>query len=290
MTTQALTTFSFESNQIRVVNINIEPWFVAVDVCRALGIANPSDALKRLDDDETQVIDSSTLDSNEGIQINNLNMQLSIINESGLYSLVLGSRKPEAKRFKKWVTSEVLPSIRKTGQYKAPGRTKQPSRLTTINQAIRVAHSATRLFKAWGYDEENCVIGANNLIRKETDGEIDIKDLAELKLIAKVQEQTLTPTDIANRTGMNVRLVNVVLCDLELQNAHKDLHGHRYYELTDKGKQYGEYEITGKKHSNGTPIRQVKWFTSVINLVKDYVPMKNAKDNNVVLLNTGVQQ
>jgi len=92
-----------------VIDRNGEPWFILYEVCRKLGIANPSDAATRLDDDERD---------NLGITdaIGRLRPTV-VINESGLYSLILSSRKPEAKRFKKWVTSEVLPSIRKTGAY-----------------------------------------------------------------------------------------------------------------------------------------------------------------------------
>ena len=82
-----------------------EPWFVAKDVCDILEISNPSDALKRLDDDERSRF-------NLGRQ-----GETNIVNEAGLYVLVLGSRKPEAHEFKRWVTHEVLPQIRKTGGY-----------------------------------------------------------------------------------------------------------------------------------------------------------------------------
>lgn len=82
-----------------------EPWFVAKDVCDILEISNPSDALKRLDDDERSRF-------NLGRQ-----GETNIVNEAGLYVLVLGSRKPEAHEFKRWVTHEVLPSIRKHGAY-----------------------------------------------------------------------------------------------------------------------------------------------------------------------------
>lgn len=83
-----------------------EPWFVAADICRALELENVTKALKGLDDDEV------TLKTFQGKRQN-------IITESGLYALILRSYKPQAKPFRKWVTSEVLPSIRKTGQYKA---------------------------------------------------------------------------------------------------------------------------------------------------------------------------
>ena len=111
----------FNDISIRTTEINGQIWFVAADVCKALEINNPSDALKRLDDDERLTLTNSeghTLDNSEGIdkRVQSYN----IINESGLYSLILRSRKAEAKRFKKWITAEVLPSIRKTGSYHAP--------------------------------------------------------------------------------------------------------------------------------------------------------------------------
>lgn len=123
----APTVFQFQpSHEVRVFIIDGEPWFVAVDVCAALDLSNVTKALIRLDDDEkSQVIDPATLNSVQGTEINNL---LNVINESGLYSLILTSRKPEAKKFKKWVTSEVLPAIRKTGRYVHPEATQpQPA-------------------------------------------------------------------------------------------------------------------------------------------------------------------
>lgn len=101
----------FESNQfgnVRVVVVDNEPWFVATDVCRALELDKTWNALQRLDDDEKGTTSISTLGGRQ---------EVSIINEPGLYSLVLGSRKPEAKAFKRWVTHEVIPAIRKTGGY-----------------------------------------------------------------------------------------------------------------------------------------------------------------------------
>lgn len=97
-----------EFGQVRTMNKDGEPWFVAVDVCKALEISNNRMAINRLDDDEKGVSLTDTLGGKQ---------DMTIINESGLYSLVLGSRKPEAKKFKRWITHEVIPSIRKTGGY-----------------------------------------------------------------------------------------------------------------------------------------------------------------------------
>ena len=97
--------------EIRTAKIDGEPWFVAADVCNALDIGNPSQAISKLDADEKL----NTLISNEGNKRGNPNM--TVVNEPGLYTLVLGSRKPEAKAFKRWITHEVIPAIRKTGTY-----------------------------------------------------------------------------------------------------------------------------------------------------------------------------
>lgn len=100
--------FSFTTGAVRVVLRDDDPWFVAADVCAALTIENNRDAMSRLDEEEKGV---GLIDTPGGAQM------MTIVSESGLYSLVLGSRKPEAKPFKKWVTSEVLPAIRKSGRY-----------------------------------------------------------------------------------------------------------------------------------------------------------------------------
>lgn len=96
---------------VRNVVIKGEPWFVAKDVCDILGLTNSRKATAGLDDEEKGVTISDTPGGQQS---------LTIINESGLYSLIMQSRKPEAKAFKKWVTSEVLPSIRKYGYYISP--------------------------------------------------------------------------------------------------------------------------------------------------------------------------
>lgn len=100
-----------EFGTLRGVEIDGDPWFAATDVCKALEIGNPSQALARLDDDEK----ITTIISNEGAASGKSSM--AFVNEPGLYALVLGSRKPEAKAFRRWITHEVIPAIRKTGGY-----------------------------------------------------------------------------------------------------------------------------------------------------------------------------
>lgn len=101
---------------IRTTTINGEPWFVAADVCKALDLNNNRMAIERLDVDEKGV---SSIDTLGGKQ------ELTIVNEPGLYALVLGSRKPEAKAFKRWITHEVIPTIRKHGAYMTPEKVEE---------------------------------------------------------------------------------------------------------------------------------------------------------------------
>lgn len=104
--------FDFENNAVRLVIQNDEPWFVATDVCTILELANPRQVVSRLDEDERD--DVHIVDAIGRKQ------EMNVVSESGLYALIFTSRKPQAKRFRKWVTDEVLPSIRKTGGYLTP--------------------------------------------------------------------------------------------------------------------------------------------------------------------------
>lgn len=119
-----LQTFNFENQQVRTIEFENEPWFVANDVTTILGLSNTTVALQRLDEDERAKY--------------NLGRQgmTNIVNEYGLYNLVLASRKPEAKQFKRWITHEVLPTIRKHGAYltdkKAYDITHNPNSLADL--------------------------------------------------------------------------------------------------------------------------------------------------------------
>ncbi|CAJ1000994.1 BRO family protein [Brevibacillus aydinogluensis] len=100
--------FSFQDKQVRVVLRDGEPWFVARDVCEVLDHSDTSTAIRRLDDDEKLT---------QTMFVSGQNREVWLVNEPGLYSLILTSRKPEAKAFKRWITHEVIPAIRKTGAY-----------------------------------------------------------------------------------------------------------------------------------------------------------------------------
>lgn len=108
--------FDFDGVSIRTYTRDDEPWFVVADIAQALGYEHVPHAVRILDDDEKDVQKVDTLGGKQ---------KVSVCNESGLYHLVLLSKKPEAKKFRKWITSEVLPAIRKTGQYRSDWRNKR---------------------------------------------------------------------------------------------------------------------------------------------------------------------
>jgi prophage antirepressor-like protein len=128
----------FEGTEIRIVeNKDGEFWWVAADVCRAIEIKDVSQAVGRLEEDEKGTYNVRTLGGSQG---------LLTISEAGLYSLIFTSHKPAAKRFKRWVLHEVIPSIRKTGSYSVPGQepaieepTQAPSSLEHLRECIELA-------------------------------------------------------------------------------------------------------------------------------------------------------
>lgn len=137
MSNTNLSVFEFNSNQVRVVDINGVSWFVAKDVCDILGISNVSQACNSLYNDEKGICNVYTLGGNQ---------DMTVVSESGLYHFIFTSRKDEAKIFRKWVTSEVLPSIRKTGKYEL--KKEKP----LINPGLELAKDCRQIYDLLSLD------------------------------------------------------------------------------------------------------------------------------------------
>lgn len=136
--------FGYGNKEVRSLMINQEPWFVGLDVCDVLGLKNPRQSLSTLDEDEklTSVIRTS-----------GQRREVAVINESGVYHLIFRSNKPEAKAFRKWVTAEVLPAIRKQGTYTSPAKYREQAIQETILKAKEVAGSMRALSQRIGYSD-----------------------------------------------------------------------------------------------------------------------------------------
>ncbi|MEQ0775939.1 BRO family protein [Paraburkholderia tropica] len=198
--------FSFDSHSVRVVVRDGEPWFVAADVCAAIAIGNPTMALRALDADE------KALSSIEGLSRGN--DQANIISESGMYTLVLRCRDAvkagtAPHRFRKWVTAEVLPAIRKTGAY-APTTTNADRYAT----AAQMARSLLDLLRSFDMPEEKTHAIAIEHIRRETGVEL-------ASAFATIQHQlALTPERRALLEREARRIVEMIPQD-SMGSAHQ---------------------------------------------------------------------
>lgn len=132
-----------EFGKVRTTTIDGEPWFAGIDIAKSLGYANPTRAVIMHVDEEDKRIEGMSREAQNGTLVT----RIALINESGLYSLILGSKLPNAKRFKHWVTSEVLPAIRKTGSYTAPQY--EPKR-TSVGEVASLIFQLRQTQKAQG--------------------------------------------------------------------------------------------------------------------------------------------
>ena len=205
--------FNFNNTQVRVIqDKNNESLFVLADVCKVLGVANVTDVKNRLDDDEVQLIDLQALDSIEGIKNKDL---VNVVTESGLYSVVLRSDKPQAKPFRKWITSEVLPSIRKTGSYTIEPVAAKPAKPSEISSTAKAMMS---MAKAFGFSGNQAVLSADQATQKL----IGVSPLSLLgnDLISEHKEPLLTASDIGVQLGgLSAIKVNLLLEEKELHTV-----------------------------------------------------------------------
>lgn len=171
----ALQVFGYEGKTVRTVLRDGEPWFVVADVCAVLEIGNPSMVVKRLDPDDLSQIE--VIDSMWRQQT------AYAVSESGLYDLILRSEKPEARKFKKWVTAEVLPSIRKHGLYATPSTLEalisDPDTAITLLQKLKDEQTRRRELEAKVIEDYPKVVFHDTIQAIDSEG-ILVKDMAAL--------------------------------------------------------------------------------------------------------------
>lgn len=191
-----------EFGEIRSMEIGGEPWFVGKDVATALGYAKPTDAVRKRVYEEDRGI--SKMETPSGIQ------EMTIINESGLYSLILGSKLDGAKRFKRWVTSEVLPAIRKTGAYatdsKAAEIKMRELRVKEMNAQARLMNAETRRLKILQAERGLSQVAIDTAAVKAVE-EITGQDLGEY--LPKT-EKTYSASEVGNALGISANKVGKI--------------------------------------------------------------------------------
>lgn len=201
-----------EFGKIRTVEINNEPYFVGKDVADILGYSNTRDALsKHIDDEDKLTSQIATAGQNRNVIV---------INESGLYSLILSSKLPTAKKFKRWVTSEVLPSIRKHGMYATDELIANPDIAIAAFQALKEEREQRQLLQ-FECNKQKQIIG-------------ELKPKADYTDIILQSKSLVTVTQIAKDYGMSGTAMNEML--------------HRY---GIQYKQSGQWLLYSKYHNNG---------------------------------------
>ena len=193
MTENQIQTFTNEQfGQIRTVLIDGEPWFVGKDVATSLGYSNPAKAIRDHVDEEDKL--------GERIVLSGQTREAILVNESGLYSLILSSKLPTAKVFKRWVTSEVLPSIRKTGGYATPEAIyktlTEPKNLIIVLETLAEEQAKNKRLTA-----ENAVLSVK----------------AKYYDAILASPESLPITQIAKDYGMSAVTLNKLLCDMDIQ-------------------------------------------------------------------------
>lgn len=208
--------FTFEQVNVRVIFMDDSPWWVAADVCDVLGLSNPSVAVAALDDDERSKF-------NLGRQ-----GETSIVSEAGLYSLILRSRKPEAKRFKRWITHDVLPAIRRTGRYGTDNAAELVKDLTNPDNLLTLLNN-------WKHDrdrrielEHQAQIDAPKVIF--ADAYRTSKDVIPMRTMAKILHQR------GANMGQNRFFKYCVRCHLLMKTKSG-------YEPTQRAMEMGLFEL-----------------------------------------------
>lgn len=210
-----------EFGQIRTVEVDGEPWLVGKDVAQALGYSNPQKAIRDHVDEEDRTV-------NESFTVNGT--PISLINESGLYSLVLSSKLPGAKKFRRWVTSEVLPSIRKTGGYAIPQ--DYPSALRALAAA----------------EEQRLALAAENERQKQQLADFEpIRQYVDTILESK---GALAITQIAADYDISARRLNQILHD---EGVQRNVNGQWILYRKHMGKGLTSSKTIHFVHADGRP-------------------------------------
>lgn len=239
-----------EFGSVRVVIHGGEPWFVASDVAKALGYADPSDAIRR----HCEKVNKITQQGETPVSVKCPPVNILIIPEEDVYALIFGSELESAQKFRRWICDEVLPSIRKTGAYSvAPLPSNFPDRLK----------AASIILESAGIVGNQMALSLDKLYRHET-GQSALEAMG-IQLVAPTKNRLLTPTEIGKTLGgKSARAINSLL----LAHGYQKLDpATSQWIPTEEGAPYAVILDVGKRHSDGTPIRQLKWDASILEVL-----------------------
>ena len=250
-----LVAFNYNTNVIRTqVTDEGEPLFCLADICKVLGVSDPSNTARQVAEEfsEHPVLNTDSLvtiptDTGYGIK------DLIYITEPQLYFVMMRSRSDKAKPFRQWVVNDVLPSIRKTGKYEAPKSAPKDYKLADLMEGAKI------IFDAAGIEGAALALALDSVVVNET-GKSMLK-AAGLQIAAPKQKVLLCPRDIGAPLGLTPQAVNSILETRGLQ--HRTANGK--WAPTEKGKELGaELLYVNKKQGTGTLVTQLKWPSDIL--------------------------
>lgn len=257
-----LAVFSFDSQDIRFVDG--KP--VANDVAAVLGYADPAKTVSTKVKSKNKGV--AKMVTPGGIQ------SVTVLEEAGIYQLIFGSKLPSAEKFQDWVFEEVLPSIRKTGQYTIASQSSQQPAPQQLPQVTVIALAGLDAALS-GVINPSLLAGVklNAIAALHPETNIALEEGRKMLSHATItQGQLLTPTELGERLGISARKVNQLLIEKGLQIKNPDQHkGASAYLPTDKGLEFAEFTLaTGRKGDN-TSYQHIKWYPSVANLLNPQI-------------------
>ncbi len=263
--------FNFKGQEIRIFIINGEIWAVAKDVALLLGYVDTINAIKQHCKNACSVSDSFKGGDSPPFD---LHPQTQLINEADINRLIFSSKLPQAETIRDWWFEEVLPTIRKTGSYSIDPSLAQNTlqeefaRAEKFFKDSKVYKESLELAKLF-FEDNQAKITANDATKRITGTDI-LELMGATHLIPKPinKDELLTATELGKRLNLSTRRTNALLALVGFQTSHRDQKGRLYWELTEKGEKYGIYLDTGKKQSDGKPIRQIKWHSETIKQLK----------------------
>lgn len=249
--------FSFESHEIRVTDQSGASWFVLRDLLDAMQSKTTT----------TAAVESIKQGLGEGF-VNDIPLQTAggaqaviIVAEPAATYLLSRSNTEKGRELNRFIHVEVLPAIRKTGSYHAP-----------LAPEVRPIIEANRLFRSnlsiakLVFKGNQALLSANQATLKATGADV-LGNLGATHLLAPERDALLTATDIGKQIGLSGQQVNARLEAMGLIWSFRDSKNRKHYEMTDQGAALGETLDTGKRHSDGTPVKQIKWYSRVVGVL-----------------------
>lgn len=254
--------FDFESHALRVlVDDNGEPLFVAKDVAVALGYKDTTNAIKQ---HCRGVVKHHPIKDSQGRDQN-----ARVIQEPDLYRLIAGSTLPAAQEFERKVFEEILPTIRKTGRYDA-----RPAANDSGISALKLTRIAMGAARAFGFTGNQAILSADHAVQTIT-GTSPLLLMGVTHLTADPRGRTYTPTELGKAVRPDTLSAIKLNQLLEAKGMQlRDIHNG--WQPTESATGHFEWMDTGKRHSSGAPVKQLKWFVSVLDAIGVQYQMEDA--------------